>query len=86
MDRKIKRLAKQADKLRRMVEQDARVLSVSITFDRDFKNKVAKIHIYDPIPGMSDGEDFPGGLLKRKIDVFGVEVFSLQEKEEEHGL
>ncbi len=83
MNDKIGELAKQVSKIRDMAEADGDVVSVTIRYNPNFDHLIAEIHIMDPLPGMSDGVEYAMNCLKKSVDIEGVDVFCLIDKEEE---
>lgn len=86
MDERIKALAEQVNKVKEMAASYSNVLSVTVRYHARFDNMVAEIHVADPLPEMRKGTLFGHDLLKRSVDVDGVDVFCLVDKEEENGL
>lgn len=83
MESKIKELASQVSKLKSTAESVSDV--ISITIRRDFKTHkfLAEVHIAEPIDGMGPSEEFVEDLLRKSVNIDGVNIFCLIDKEEE---
>lgn len=83
MESKIKELASKVSELKATAESVADV--ISITIRRDFKTHkfVEEVHISEPIDGMGPSEEFVEDLMRKSVNIDGVNIFCLIDKEEE---
>lgn len=84
MNEKIESLACMTRNILELIQDDKSVLSVTVNYAPDFKTMQARVHVMEELPGMGEAVPFCHNLLKRSVDVSGVEFFCLSEEGGSH--